>query len=190
MRLALACWRIAVYTVISDLGGCDLRCSLLSPRLGGVRFVATLSCCVTSAVGIVLIAPCALCDVSLPVVPQLPQTTTLVITATATDDSGNISSAQTTLTVVHVPSSTTVQHAKSAANGNVVQLSGLVATTSSLDFKGVFYAEHADRSGGIGIMWNGSVSRGDVVVITGIMLTVHGERFVLAQAVQTTPAAP
>ena len=64
-----------------------------------------------------------------------------------------------------------------------MQLSGLVATTSSSDFEGVFYAERADRSGGIGVMWNGSVSRGDVVSITGVMLTVNGERFVVAGTV-------
>jgi hypothetical protein len=175
-----------VYDVVSDLGGCDLGCSLLSPRLGGVRLIATLSYCVTLAVGIVLIAPHASCDVTLPIVPQLPPTTTLIIAATATDDSGNTTSGQTTLTVV---CGNTLQYAKSVANGNSVQLVGLVATTSSSDFKGVFYAEHADRSGGIGIMWTGSVSRGDIVSVTGMALTMHGERFVLARAVQSTSAS-
>jgi hypothetical protein len=178
-----------VYDDVSDSDRCDLGCSLLSARLGWARLVATLSYRIILAVGIILIAPCALCSVSLPVVPQLPQTTTLVITATATDGSGNTSSAQMTITVVR---SNTLQYAKSVADGNAVELSGLVATTSSSDFKGVFYAEHADRSSGIGVMWNGnkSVSRGDVVSITGKMLTIHGERFVLAQTLQIASGSP
>ncbi len=121
-------------------------------------------------------------DVSPPVVPQLPQTTTLTITATATDDNGNTTSAETTLTVVRTD---TVQFSKSLANGNAVELSGLVATTSSSDFKGVFYAQQPNRSSGIGIIWRGSVNRGDVVTVTGVVVTMHGERFVFARTVET-----
>lgn len=171
--------------------GCSLLPLLMGPAgVGGVERVATLPRRITTRAAIVLIAVCALGRVSVPASGQSPERTTIVITATVTDSSGSTSAAEIELTVVRRLRGTTLRSAKSLPDGAVVHVTDLVTTTSDSDFDGVFYAQHADRSSGIGILWNGSVSRGEVVSVVGALITLHGERFIQAQLVDTSPTSP
>lgn len=133
----------------------------------------------TSKAVVVLTAACALSCVTSFALPQSFGHTTITITATATDSSGFVS-AETVLTVT---ANNSLHAAKSLADGAAVHVTGLIATTSSTDFAGVFYGESAGRAGGVGIIWNGAVSRGDAISVTGTMITVRGERFIAADTV-------
>lgn len=115
---------------------------------------------------------------------------TIVITATVTDAQGRTTDAQTTLTAMDLPDAVALDEAKSLADGAVVRVRDLVASTSSSSFEGLFYAQRSDRSGGIGVIWTGTVSCGSVVSVVGALTTLHGERFIQADLVESSPASP
>ena len=108
---------------------------------------------------------------------------TIVIMATATDDAGSSSVAQTTLKVVSTPSNLTISQAKLLRDGETIYINDILSSTSSSDFNGIFYAQQRDRACGIGVIWSGQIERGEPVSISGILTTVNNERFIQAQSV-------
>ena len=144
---------------------------------------------------VVLLAACTLvcvtaCAYGFGAATTPPGPYDIVISATAIDDAGGVSSSEIVLTVSPRVNASTLSNAKSLPDGESVNVPGLVATTSSSDFAGLFYAEQFDRAGGIGVLWDGGVNRGDVVSVVGTLITLHGERFIQAQLVDQVPAFP
>ena len=62
----------------------------------------------------------------------------------------------------------------------MVRVDGLVASSSSSHFDGLFYAQRADRVGGVGILWDGPINCGDRIWALGGIVTIEGERFIQA----------
>ncbi len=109
---------------------------------------------------------------------------TITITASVTCAQGHNVDAQASLTAQDLPAAISLNEAKSCADGTLVRIRSLVASTSSEHFADLFYAQQADRVGGIGIIWDGPVACGDRVWVLGGITTLHGERFIGAKVVE------
>ncbi|MGC8861248.1 MAG: hypothetical protein ACP5R5_00575, partial [Armatimonadota bacterium] len=73
----------------------------------------------------------------------------------------------------------TISDAKSLPDGQLVQISGIVASTDSGDFDRLLYAQDADRVSGIRLQFSGQapdITRGDILDVQGVLTTVGGER--------------
>lgn len=69
---------------------------------------------------------------------------------------------------------------KDLADGSSVYVTGGVV---SAVYNGRFYLEQPDRTGGIMVVWSGTVAEGSRVDVAGTMATVDGERRVVASGV-------
>lgn len=137
---------------------------------------------------LVLLATCALACVttlahaaSLPRLAVPPELFTIVITATAVYGGGEASNAQVILTVGPRPEVSALANAKSVADGEIVSVAGLVATSTVGDFADFFYIEEVGRTCGIRVAAPPSsvsgLSRQSVVDVLGTLATTaDGER--------------
>ena len=121
------------------------------------------------------------------ILPARSAAYTITLTGTIVDGQGRSSQAYAGLTVLDLPPAITLSEAKSYPDGSVVRVNNLVASSSSMHFNGLFYAQRPDRTGGIGIIWDGPIDCGERIWVLGGITTLSGERFIRADVVETEP---
>jgi subtilisin family serine protease len=88
--------------------------------------------------------------------------------------------AQHLLFYARIGDLTVPAQARLLGDGNQVTLKGVSVTAR---FNGFFYVQDSARTGGIRVVWPGTVTEGAVVDVTGTLATVDGERRISATSV-------
>ena len=81
----------------------------------------------------------------------------------------------------------TIPELKQRRDGSRIRISDKVVTAGTDQLTGCFYIEEADRTSGIKVVSNDPVQEGDLVTVTGDIVTVDGERQIVATSVLITP---
>lgn len=109
---------------------------------------------------------------------------TISFTATATSPDGITSYASVQVEEIEsTMQAISISQAKSLSDCSQVLIKDAIVTAGTQSFNGRFYIQEKNKTSGIGVLWNQSVSTGDCVTVAGKILTSCGERMISADSV-------